>query len=508
MASITFTSPRNPNTRGTYTAIVEYSVAQEENRSVISIDRIGFTTTGAALGPTRASGYLNIGGKRIADWYFYDGNTMTTCEVNPGAYGYIQDATAFYSTQVTLEHNPDGTCVPEFQLDWELRSWGMNTVWTSNNQKDTQALPTIPRGSGILAEDTTLGLPTTISITRYVEGFTETICWACGTLEGILVRGNTQTQLVWVPGAEIAEQVPEADTAEVTITAITYDGAREVERKVCVIRCRVPEQWRPTVQLEIDDAAGHLPVCGGYVQNQSLARVRCRCAGAGGSRIVSCVVTVGKLTASGQEVTMALPDPGMVEVRCTVTDSRGREGVAGSSISVLAYASPAAAIVSLGRCDSDGTANPQGAYGRAEWSCAVSPIPGSEAVVYGIRKVHGGEEKIRMQVRGGVFLFPADVDSAYDITVEAADRFTSFTSAAWVLPVAFLLLDFDRGRRAIGIGSRANTADALSLGVDINMEEHSIGNLCSISLGKTSLTEGQLAALLELLEERRGNDNI
>lgn len=360
-------------------------------------------------------------------------------------------------------------------------------------------LPQIPRVSSLSAGGVVLGQEMTIKISRASSAFSDTVTWRCGSISGTLAEQTTGSELKWTPPVDLAAQAPDSTAVPIALTIQTFVNGSQVGSRETNVSCTVPDSVVPTVTAEVTDRMGYLDRYGGYVQSQSQARVVTTAAGAYGSSIRSIAVRCGGLTGSGPDVSFALGDSGEVPITVTVTDSRGRTAQWASSIQVLSYRKPQAAVTQAYRCDSEGNQQPDGDWLRVVFDGSVTALTGNSATYRGVCRVHGGEEERSVlladytgqtTVAGGSFLLTAGLDTGYDCFVTVQDDFSTVQSPGALVSVAFALLDFDRQNKAVGIGMRAKNPGKVSIGLDVNMEEHRLGNLLDPEENQDAATKG------------------
>ena len=87
-------------------------------------------------------------------------------------------------------------------------------------------------------------------------------------------------------------------------------------------------------------------------------------------------------------------------------------------------------------------------------------------------------------------MFSAGTGSDYQVQLTASDSFATVSGGISLLPAAFALLDFDRTNKAVGIGQRAGTANAISLGLPIKMGLNRITDMGAPTEAADAATKG------------------
>ena len=454
------------------------------NRSVVTVTSVEMRALSESWGGAscRVVGFININGSTAVKMEYT--STASTGIMMLKTYNTVSGAVKKYS--VTVDHQADGSGPISVYANLGVYVNSSSGEAGRINQTEELELPRIPRVSTLTAAGVALGQEMTITITRAAEGFTDTVTWSCGSESGTIATKTALTQLKWVPPVSLAAQAPEATQAAVVLTVTSFLEGTQVGSKDTAVKCAIPESVVPTLAVTVEDRMGYLSKFGGYVQNQSQARVVTQAAGAYGSTIKSTNAKCGALSASGADVSFALGQSGSVPITVTVTDSRGRSASFETSITVLPYRLPQVTIREAYRCDGTGQQQPDGQWLKVVFDGSVTALAGNSATYRGICTVHNGDTTRtvlladytgQQTVTAGSFLLTAGVDTAYDCRVSVQDDFNTVTSVDMLVSVAFALMDFCRDTKAVGIGMRAKNAGKLSIGLDTDMDEHSIGNL-------------------------------
>ena len=84
------------------------------------------------------------------------------------------------------------------------------------------------------------------------------------------------------------------------------------------------------------------------------------------------------------------------------------------------------------------------------------------------------------------------------------DHFCTVLSGTALVSVAFALMDFYSGTRAVGIGMRAVNPGMLSVGLDTDMSEHRLGNLAAPELDADAATKAYVDGCIRQLAQQLG----
>lgn len=499
-----------------FAARVNYDLTQDVglNRSVMNITGVSMRSMvdSWVTQSCRVVGSITINGSTAVKMEYT--NTASTGIMMSKSYNTVGGSVSKYS--VTVNHQEDGSGPISVYVNLAVyinsNSMGVGGI----KQTEALALPRIPRVSSLTAAGVALGKEMTITITRAAEGFTDTVSWSCGSQSGTIATKTALKQLKWTPPVSLASQAPEATRVAVVLTVTSFLNGSQVGSKSTTVQCTIPESVVPTLSVTVADRMGHTNKFGNYVQNQSQARVVTKAAGVYGSTIKSITAKCGALSASGADVSFALGQSGSVPITVTVKDSRGRSASFGTSITVLPYRLPRVTIREAYRCDETGQQQPDGQWLKVVFDGSVTALAGNGATYRGICSVHNGDTTRtvllsdytgQQTVTGGSFLLTAGIDSAYDCRVSVQDDFHTVTAVDMLVGVAFALMDFCRDTKAVGIGMRAKNAGKLSIGLDTDMEEHSIGNLAAPTEETHAATKRYVDGLTRKAAHRNLLDN-
>ena len=143
----------------------------------------------------------------------------------------------------------------------------------------------------------------------------------------------------------------------------------------------------------------------------------------------------------------------------------------------------------------------------------VTEVENGEAQYRVRRAVHGGSQVTetaltdyagRFTVSGGSVVLPAGVDSGYDCEILVTDSFQTVRSLSVPVSVAFVLADFCRETRALGLGMRARTAGVLSIGMDADFGEDTLKNLADPVENQDAATKSYVDRRISALAQALG----
>lgn len=330
-----------------------------------------------------------------------------------------------------------------------------------------------PAASVIKASNGTLGTSLALTLTRYNTAFTDTITYTCGSATGTVASGSTATTVNWTTSngntVALAAQNTSGQSVNVTLKVSTYSGSTLIGSNSVTISMAIPSSVKPSVSLQVEDAAGYLASYGAYVQGYSKLKITATPTLAYGSAIKSYEIKADGSTYTSTPVTTgAVKGKGTLAVTAKVTDNRTRPSdTVTSNVTVLEYAKPTV-TVSAYRCNSSGEADPEGAYMKIAVTATISSLNNKNTASYKV--IHTGGTVTGNGTSYTSAVLPCDIATAHSIEVTITDKLSSTTKAA-VVPEAFTLMDYYHTGRGIALGKVA-TRD----GFDCAMNAYFAGN--------------------------------
>ena len=242
-----------------------------------------------------------------------------------------------------------------------------------------RTLPTIPRKSTPTFSPTSVnaGSSVTIYTNRASTGFLHTITYKFGSKSGT-VGTNVGGLVDWTPPLSLLDQIPNSTSGTCTITCTTYSGSTNLGSVSKNLTIKAPSSVVPSfTDMTITEGNSAVETqIGQYVQNASQVNVTLNGAtGAYGSTIKSYKLDIGGAVVNAQSGTgVRIPSSGSVQVKGTVTDSRGRTKTKTQTINVLPYSPPKINSISYQRALADGTPSGDGNYIRVNINATASSL--------------------------------------------------------------------------------------------------------------------------------------
>lgn len=418
-----------------------YSVANNTSSVTVSVN---ISWTGGSWDHNYYTKYVTINGSQ----YNFD-----SVKVNPNR--TTRGSQTLYSTTVTIGHNSDGSGSVSCYSSVKTAT-GSGTVTASNSK----TLTTIPRTSNISisASSVNMGSAITVYTNRKSTSFTHYLYYSIGNGWQRITTGIGDSYS-WTVPLSLASSIPSATSRSVSLLLETYSGSTFIGSTSTSFTANVPSSVVPSVSgISVVDNNGYVSEFGGYVQSKSVPKITVN-ASASYSSISQYKVTFQNNTyiSSSNVITLgAISQTGSLNITVTATDARGRTASKTVSITGLAYSAPSLSVSAI-RCDSDGTANDEGAYMKVSCKAEISPIDNKNSKAVTLKYKKKTVKDWTTQKTWAVYsvnentVIAADIDSSYDIQLTAEDYFTSANQNSELGTVA-VIIDFNASGKGMAIG--------------------------------------------------------
>ena len=337
-----------------------------------------------------------------------------------------------------------------------------------------------PVTTSISVNRTTVELGSSVNITT-AYGQPGALTWKIGSRSGTIATvGNTTTP--WTPplddGTKFARYITNSKTATCTLT---WNGVSTN------ITLKVPSNSStlPTVGISITPY-NNTDLQGAYVLGKTQAAFTVTGTGKLGASIAAWNVTFNGQTFNGNNISQATgytsnaltgPDANN-KVWCSysVTDSRGYTSSGTSSVTVVAYNSPALSGVQIFRADSSGNADNEGTYIRFVFTPAITSVSNKNAKKYRLqykRSTQSSWTSVPSSDWGTLsdytsqFAYTVNANASiqylYDARVAIEDAYETVYSAVFALPTAAVIMDFNSAGTGGGVGMYTQGSDMFDI---------------------------------------------
>lgn len=442
------------------------------NKSSVAITNI-FVKSSSWYGVTYyLSGYVNVAGSTAVSMSSSSG----TYSVRINTLGVWAEMTGSYGSVSGITHNDDGTKSVSISISVRgyTTSGKYGSGWSVSGSK-TVTLTTIARKSTLTATNGTLGTAQTLTISRQSSSFYHSIRYTCGDVDAAIVTKTGDTSISFTPSLNLAKQNATGTSVSITFTLYTFasdaDDATEIGQTTKTITCAIPDSVKPSCSIGITDVNSHVATFGGYVQGQSDIEVIITGTEAQGSPITDYTTTADGKTYKTADFEIApIAGSGSLAINATVKDQRGRTGTASKTITVLPYAVPAISLLSVHRCNSDGTENQGGAYVKVTYSFDITSLSSKNGKTITLKYKKTSDTTYTSKTLTSVYAadsatttFAADTESSYDVVLVIADSFGSVERNTSV-STAYAFMDWDYGNKTFALGKIAEKTNAFECG--------------------------------------------
>lgn len=392
------------------------------------------------------------------------------------------------SGSTVIKHSDDGTKSFNYSFSQEFAITFSGSSIGTISGSGSGTLNTIARASQpscVTWPDHTqnvgeFGDEISIHMNRKSSSFTHTVRYQFGSQSGTIATG-VENGTTWVIPLTLMNLIPSSTKGSGTIYVDTYNGSTKIGTKSCGFTATVPASIKPTCTVTVTDATGHASTYGSPVKGLSKFKVTVTPTLAYKSAIKAYSTTAnGSKYTTASFTTGALKSSGTLTVSTTVTDNRGRSASASKNMTVLDYTAPSVTKLTVGRCDSDGAANEQGAYVQVTFSATVTALNNKNKATYKLRYKKSTASTFTESTISAIqdtytvtshkTVFAADTGSSYDVEVVVTDNHgtaTRSTSAS----TAFTLMHFGANGTSIGLLKVAEHANAVDVGGDLHLTD-------------------------------------
>lgn len=392
----------------------------------------------------------------------------------------------------TIPHNADGSKTFSFSFSQSFNMTLDNGNYMgSYSGSGSATLNTIARASQpsciTWPEHTqnvgNFGDEISIHMNRNSSSFTHTVRYQFGSKSGTIATG-VGTGTTWVIPLTLMDLIPTTTSGSGTIYVDTYNGSTKIGTKYCGFTAKVPDSVKPTCSFTLEDTTGIDDVYGSPVKGLSKIKVTVTGNTAYSSPIASYEIVANGVRYTGSTATTGvLNTSGKSTVTAKVTDKRGRVGTASYDMNVQAYTPPVISALDVRRCNEDGTANEDGEFVKATISAAVSSMSSKNTALYKLSykkstdsaytTVSLAELVNQYSVSNHEYIFAADSESSYDVTVTVSDRHKTVTRSTSA-STAFTLMSFGADGTSIGLLKAAERSNAIDVGGDVYMNGNAV----------------------------------
>lgn len=419
------------NTEGNYSTITSIVSKVTKNKSTY----VPYNLTGKTA--TLKIEYLNESGSwvtaaNLSDSSGYDMRSVSTITLVTGS-------------NIKIPHKSNGKQTVRITA---YVNGNLSNYYPNGQIVKSVDLTDIPRATTPSLEPATveMGKSIAISLPRAVSTFTHTLqhdfyvgSWTTFA-EGVETSTTLSVPTNW------ASRIPTLESGAGRIRCLTYSGSTLIGEKIVDFTATVPSTVIPTVdKITINEAVNGLASkFGAFIQNKSQLKVVSSASGAGGSTISSYAVEVLGVSYTGQDITTyVLTKYGTIDVKVTVTDSRGRKGSKTAQVYVVEYFTPTILYFNAFRSDADGNEKNGSKTLKCAYSFKVAQCGNKNDASYKIEYRKAGSTTWTALTSGSSYAENTSVlkenalalEYAYEVRLTVSDYFTVNEPATYVIKV-------------------------------------------------------------------------
>mgnify|MGYP004516015843 CR=1 FL=1 len=317
------------------------------------------------------------------------GNWITAANLSDSS-GYdmrnVNTITLVSGSNIVIPHKSDGSQKIWIQLTVDGK---LSNYYPYGTVSDYYELPTIPRATTPTLNPTTVvaGGEISISLPRASSNFTHKLYHSFYDTAWTEFATNVDTSAKLKIPISWASKMTDCAESWGEIKCETYSGSTYIGEKIVRFNVEVQDTIIPSVgTISITEAVDGLAAkFGAYIQNKSKLRVISTGTGIMGSTIVSYSVEVLGITYTGNDITTNLINQsGNVDVKVTVTDSRGRKGTKTVSVAITEYYSPTIVAFNAFRSDASGNEKNGSKTLRCVYNFKIAPCGNKNSKSYKI----------------------------------------------------------------------------------------------------------------------------
>lgn len=280
-----------------------------------------------------------------------------------------------------------------------------------------------------------LGVAHSYTINKPDEEFTHKIEYFCGEKSGLICEPTPDIVVPVALPKDLALESTDKSTFKVTIKVTTYLSGVKLKESTTEELYEVSADCHPTCSISVVDGEDLTEKYGGFVQGNSRFVITTT-----PSLAYTSPIEVYSVLANGEELdkevstSAVIRNAGAQTIKATVTDARGRTSPeATATIDVIPWEKPRVTDLRAFRCDENGEPNSLGGYMKVTFDAEISPVNNKNSAKYvisyqqtsgigsGIKEItdYGGQ----YSVEGGTYIFEAEKNAYYAISITAYDDF-------------------------------------------------------------------------------------
>ena len=267
-----------------------------------------------------------------------DGTTAATKTLKNASPSQWSSALSYTTDWLAVPNKTDGTTALAIRIYSGLGS--------SRNKTFSYTLPIDPAASKINATDANIESTSTISITKYDPNFTTSVAYKAAGQSSYTAIWTKQkyTSYGWTIPSTLYDLIPKAKEIEITLRCQTYSGATLIGTETCTMTATTAEsKCKPSVSVNAEDTNTNTIALTGsnkkIVKGFSDVKVTTTATAKNSAAVSSVSVSCGSATKTGTSVTFSNAES--ATIKATVKDDRGYSNSAtASGMTLINYIVP------------------------------------------------------------------------------------------------------------------------------------------------------------------------
>ena len=338
-----------------------------------------------------------------------------------------------------------------------------------------------------------LGTPITVATSGGSSNFTHDLSYAFPSSENAVSFGTgIKTEAELTLYLTLASKIKTATSGKGKIICVTKNGTATVGTKEVEFTATVPDNdtTKPKASMVLTPYGLPNTFSGVYVLGKTAVNADFT-ASSDYADIASYSLEVEGKTTNGDPTTSAiLTKSGAIDVKGTVTDSRGYSRVLTESINVISYSSPSVipysgkSIIVCSRCLQDGTLNNSGTYLRIQCGRKYSTVTSDGTQYNFCRLYYRWKESTADNFSSEIDLIAANntttdmvdiiipnvvssIKKSYDVEIVAIDTIGEKHTYAAQVPTSYVTFHLDEnGGKGAAFGKYSEIPNALEIAED------------------------------------------
>ena len=388
--------------------------------------------------------------------------------INENQSGNIYKYGTTYSYEITHDTSGNASCSFKGNFSYHSVTRTASHTWT---------LPTINMASSITNNTSAssridFGKDITFTLTRPNDTVTHTLTYVENNQTITIGTGIGTSKTYQFPTSYI-NNLPNSPEKEYIVTCTSSNGTVSTT----TVYLKVPDSYKPSVVLSVTDGNPTTKGWGIWVQNKSILSFSLTPTLSAGSPIKTYYTKINDVPYYEQNQTLdKFNYTGTVNIVSNVTDNRNRTSANQTkALTVYAYSNPTIIKCEVVRCNSSGTEDNDGTYGKIKCSYSISPCNNKNAktlvVTYGTgstvqtKTVTLSAYSANDKTSGSTYDFTGlDTTANHTFTFKLTDSFTT-TEQNYIMPPSFVLVSYYKGGKGISFGQIA-TQDGFNVYLD------------------------------------------